>query len=122
MIIQVSFDPEKYEEWILTAPYVRDTSIGRIEVPAGFITDLASIPQQVWRRFPRWGRWSGAAIVHDYCYRERPNQIDRATADRVFLELMREDQVRYGDYTIIYSAVRQFCDRPWNRCRQEQKA
>lgn len=119
MLINVSFDPEDYEKWVLTAPYRRETSIGSVEVPAGFVTDLASIPYQVWRRFPRWGRWSGAAIVHDYLYQVRPDGIDRATADRVFLELMRADRVRYGDYTIIYAAVREFGDRPWNKYRDK---
>jgi hypothetical protein len=117
MNINVRFDPADYDQWVLTEPYVRDTSIGRIEVPVGFETDLASIPHQVWLRYPRWGPWSGAALIHDYLYRERPNGIDRATADRVFLELMREDRVRYGDYSLIHTMVRQFGDSAWNEHR-----
>jgi Protein of unknown function (DUF1353) len=117
--INLSFNPAKYEEWVLTQPYVRETTIGSVKVPVGFVTDLASIPMQLWRRFPRWGRWSGAAIVHDYLYRHRPDEIDRETADKVFLELMREDQVRYGDYTVMYAAVREFGSRSWNRYRKE---
>src|SRR5262245_50408201 len=119
--INVRFNPET-GQWVLSEPYVRETSIGTIEVPAGFVTDLASTPGQVWHRFPPWGRWSGAAIVHDYLYATRPNGIDRETADKVFLELMRADRVRYGDYSIMYSAVREFGDRAWNKYRKASKA
>lgn len=39
-----------------------------IEVPAGFVTDGASVPRPLWWLLPTWGRYSRAAVVHDYCY------------------------------------------------------
>ena len=47
-----------------------------IEVPVGFRTDGASIPRLLQGLLPAWGRWSRAAIIHDYLCRaiddERP--------------------------------------------------
>ncbi len=40
-----------------------------IEVPAGFVTDGASIPPPLRGLLPPWGRYSRAAIVHDYLLR-----------------------------------------------------
>lgn len=39
-----------------------------IRVPAGTVTDLASVPRLLWAVFPPHGRWAKAAIIHDYLY------------------------------------------------------
>ena len=39
-----------------------------ITVPAGFVTDLASIPRLVWSFYPPDGPWVKAAIIHDFLY------------------------------------------------------
>jgi hypothetical protein len=36
--------------------------------PAGFVTDLASIPRPIWSFFPPDGPWVKGAIVHDFLY------------------------------------------------------
>lgn len=57
-----------------------------IRIPAGTVTDLASVPQVLWAIFPPHGKWAKAAIVHDYLY---ANAIGtKAWADFVFLEAM----------------------------------
>jgi hypothetical protein len=114
--ISLRYDPDEDERsWVLLEPYTRDTLIGTITVPAGFETDLASVPRQVWRRYPKFGRWTGAAVVHDFLYRQRPHGgLRRSAADDVFEDLLREDGVLYGDVGIIMAAVRQFGDRAWN--------
>ena len=46
------------EYWMLTERLdyeIRDTGI-RVEVPPGFVTDFASIPQPFWSVLPTWGR------------------------------------------------------------------
>lgn len=113
MRLFLSYDTDEPETWRLEQMYERDTSIGKIVVPQGFETDLASTPHTVWLRFPRWGRWSGAAIVHDFLYRTQPAGVTRYRADRVFLELMRKDGVTYGDSLVMFQAVREFGDAPW---------
>jgi hypothetical protein len=115
MRIALAYDPDEDEDdFVLTEPYERETSLGKILVPAGFKTDLASVPRQVWRLYPKFGRWTGAAIIHDWLYRERPPGVRRKQADDVFEALLRRDGVRYGDVGIMVGAVRQFGDRAWN--------
>ncbi len=36
-----------------------------IEVPAGFESDGASVPKAFWSRFPPFGKYLAAAVVHD---------------------------------------------------------
>jgi hypothetical protein len=72
--------------WILAVPlvYQSDVAGDTITVPAGFQTDLASVP-----RLPLVFLLAGdcareAAVVHDYLYTS--HQVDRATADAVLRE------------------------------------
>jgi hypothetical protein len=51
-------------KWYLLREYTSDT--GNVVVPAGFITDGASIPWFLRWRFSPTGKYFGAAIVHDY--------------------------------------------------------
>jgi hypothetical protein len=39
-----------------------------IRVPAGFITDFASIPRAFWSFMIPTGRYGKAAVIHDYLY------------------------------------------------------
>lgn len=112
--IHVSYDTSDPDAWTLERSYERQTSIGPIVVPQGFRTDLASTPRTVWRMMPRWGPWSGAAIVHDFLYRTKPPGIDRWKADRILYELMKADGVVYGDARVIYRAVREFGQLAWD--------
>lgn len=75
-------------------------------VPAGFVTDFASVPRVFWRVLPPWGKYSRAAVVHDYLYRVHPAGISRLDADRIFLSLMRQDGVGWATRTAMYRAVR----------------
>ena len=45
-----------------------------VDVPAGFQTDIASVPRPFWPWLPRWGRYGNAAILHDYCYWEQHHE------------------------------------------------
>jgi len=74
------------EKWVLLAPLVYESDVaGRvITVPAGFPTDLASVP-----RFPIVYSLCGnvarrAAVLHDYLYTS--GRAPRGVADAVFLE------------------------------------
>lgn len=111
--IHLSYDPAEPDVWTLDRPYERQSSIGPIVVPQGFRTDLASTPHAVWRMFPKFGPWSGAAIVHDWLYRTKPAGVDRWQADRIFLKLMREDGVRHGIARVMYRTVRDLGDAAW---------
>jgi hypothetical protein len=91
------------DRWQLDAPWTRYG----ITVPAGFVTDLASIPRVLWALpgFAPFELLSGP-ILHDYLYRTR--MVPRAEADALLYRAMREDGIgRVRAYT-VYSAVRMF--------------
>lgn len=80
-----------------------------IRVPAGFETDLASIPRILWAVLPKVGRWDRAAVVHDFLYVEgKANgvEISRSTADHVMFEAMTVCDVPLHQRYIIFLGVR----------------
>jgi len=88
-------DPDRDDYFgIVTEPLV--WKIGntneRIVVPAGFVTDYASIPPGVRIFIGRRGRHSRAAIVHDYLYWSQ--KCSREQADNLMAIGMRESDVR----------------------------
>ena len=99
-------------EWRLFAPLGYVTRSGEtIIVPAGFITDLASIPRVFRLLIPVNGRHRAAAIIHDYLFviQDRP----RSEVDRVFLEAMEDCDVGAVQRYAMYSAVRIGGWLPW---------
>ena len=42
-----------------------------VQVPKGFVTDGASIPRIFWVYLPRHGKYTKAAVVHDFLYNKR---------------------------------------------------
>lgn len=84
----VQFEDGKH--WTLTAPLVYVTQRGdTFEIPAGFQTDFASIPQALWSLVgDPGGPWAPAAVVHDFLYRS--GIVPRAEADRTFREAMAD--------------------------------
>lgn len=81
-----------------------------VEVPAGFQTDLASVPRMVWGLYSKTGKLARPSVVHDWLYVSAPvrDEATRRAADRVFLQAMRDDGVRWPGRQIVYQAVRRF--------------
>lgn len=77
-----------------------------IDVPAGYETDLASVPRCLWMIFPPHGRYAKAAIVHDYLYSQAIGT--KAFADNVFNEAMVVLGVPKWRRLTMYWAVRCF--------------
>lgn len=103
-------------EWILETPLYYVTRAGDdLVVPAGFETDLASIPQLFHSVVPVNGMHRAAAIVHDWLYVTQP--CPRADADRIFLEAMANLGVRWSQRWVMYAAVRVGGWLPWSRRR-----
>jgi len=88
-----------------------------IVVPAGFQTDFASVPRIFWAMFPPWGRYSPAAVVHDYLY--VVGGCPRIHADRMFLEAMEILGVSWFNRHIMYRAVRLGGGVPWGKNREQ---
>lgn len=110
---------------VLRAPFAfLSPTLGRIEVPAGFDTDYASVPRLFWSLYPPDGSYTPAAVIHDalYFYQAKgegaPRWITRAEADRVFLEAMTALGVPALRRRLLYSAVRVGGWVAWNRNRR----
>jgi len=84
----------------------------RIVVRAGFQTDLASIPRAFWAILPPFGRYTAAAVLHDYLYQAHDGT--RLHADMTFLAAMEELKVRRWKRAVMYQAVRLFGKPAWD--------
>lgn len=75
--------------YLLLAPLIFDAGFADITVPAGFITDLASVPR-VPIAYLLWGdRAHREAVLHDYLYRiNAVPDLSRANCDWIFREAM----------------------------------
>ena len=82
------------------------SSLGVIEVPAGFLTDGASIPRAFWSVLDPLGPYFPAAIVHDYLYSAENHRFTRRQADMIFKEAMFNAGLDWPRREMIYRAVR----------------
>jgi len=75
-----------------------------ITVPKGFVTDFASIPQSLWSLgLSPHGRYSKAAIVHDYLYWSQG--CTKKQSDNILLIAMKESGVSPIQEIAIYEGV-----------------
>ena len=109
------------QQYTLTSPlrYVSRIA-GRIEVPAGFVTDFASIPALA-RGYVAPGDpcIEYPSVVHDYLYDRRgklPNgrALTRQECDAVLAEAMARCGARWAQRQIVYAAVRVGGASHWN--------
>jgi hypothetical protein len=79
-------------EWRLLAPlraeYILGGDPARIEVPEGYVTDLASVPRLPGVFLFFGSRARRSAVLHDYLY---GTDADRELADEVFIAAMRAE-------------------------------
>ncbi|ECD6764596.1 DUF1353 domain-containing protein [Salmonella enterica subsp. enterica serovar Newport] len=86
--------------------YLSDDNSDVISVPAGFVTDLATIPRIFWTLLPPDGKYAKAAIIHDYLY---DNALrTKQEADLIFLDGMVVLGVPKWKRVIMYWSVRLF--------------
>jgi len=104
--------------WKLLSPFKYCADLGAdgelITVPAGFISDLASIPRFLWDLYPPEGQWDWGAVVHDYLY-VMAGVIPGATrtyskldADNIFRDALALQGVGPITRNLMYAAVRRF--------------
>lgn len=85
-----------------------------ITVPSGTITDFASVPRIFWTICPPFGKYTAAAVVHDFLYSKRGEYsrsepaLTRKESDAVFLEAMTVLGVPLWKRFIMWRAVRRF--------------
>lgn len=104
------------DSFILLESYTREINGFPITAPKNLKTDLASIPGVARIFFKTFGKYTNAAIIHDYLYSELNNTgINRLLADKIFLHIMREDGVSKISSLIMYKAVRSFGEISWKK-------
>lgn len=100
--------------WRLIKDFVYITDAGiRIVIPAGFVTDFASVPRIFWTILPPAGSYGPAAVLHDFLYRTHAATKDRA--DRYFFEAMTNLGVPTWKRYVMYNAVHYFGGPAYNK-------
>lgn len=81
-----------------------------LAVPAGYVTDFASIPRLLWTLFPQSGRWDKAAVVHDYLITDwltaHPRRVSPAHVDEEFRHALRDCRVGFVRRWLMWAGVR----------------
>jgi hypothetical protein len=95
----------------LLSPFTYISSYGIITVPAGFITDGASIPRLFWTALMPFGPYFAAAIIHDYLYSAFNIRFNREQSDLIFKEAMFNLGLDWPRREAIYRAVQIFGGR-----------
>ena len=82
---------DQEERWMLLASLSYRSAILRAQltVPAGLITDMASIPKWFFIYLTFGGRAKRPAVLHDFLYQLHLPGVDQEQADAVFDEAMQ---------------------------------
>jgi hypothetical protein len=110
--------------WIVNSPLIYEQPKTKQEftVPRGFVTDMASVPRLFWSAFPPCGKYTPAAVVHDYIYWTQPSYCDQKCADDLLLVAMEESGVNVAARNAIYAGVRVGGKSSWDENARLLKA
>lgn len=100
-----------------------------VTVPAGYLTDGATVPSSLLFAFPKWGNYGPAVVIHDWlCEHGQVNNngvmefISRDRIDKIFKEAMDALGVSSVRARLMYEAVDYYSDSnnltthvPWQR-------
>jgi hypothetical protein len=94
--------------WQLTKPVAYQGRSDLFEVPAGFVTDFASVPRFVTWLVPITGRYTEGSILHDwFCVTGiETGAISAVDADGVFRRVMWEEGVPWLLRWLIWLGIR----------------
>lgn len=102
--------------WELIEPFTVVIGNEKITVPAGFVTDGASVPRPLWSICaPMGGSFGEAAIIHDFLYSKYSTCTNRKIADRIFYKIGRHRGANLIQAKLVYIAVRIFGSSHWKR-------
>jgi hypothetical protein len=96
------------EFWAVEEPLAYRGRRDRFTVPAGFRTDFASVPRVVVWLIPRFGRYTAAAILHDWLVTAgiESGTVTARQADGLFRRVMREQGVPVVRRWLMWAGVR----------------
>lgn len=89
--------------WKLLHPLTYEGKTDTYVVPAGFDTDLASVPRALVWLVPRYGRYTRSAILHDYLVTR--DDVPKHDADGIFRRSMRELKVPFLQRWMMWGGV-----------------
>ena len=94
--------------WKVRQPFSYTGKTETFAVPVGAETDFASVPRVFVWLLPRYGRYTIAAILHDYLWRQLASTgaMEYIDADGIFRRAMRELHVPFLRRWIMWAAVR----------------
>jgi len=88
-----------------------------ITVPAGFITDGASIPTLLRWVIPQSQPTWAPALLHDYFYGSKGwNKISRKTCDKLFGIALAKQNIPFYRLAAMYRSVALFGGYAWRKC------
>lgn len=96
------------------------SNLPSVRVPKGFVTDLASVPQIFWSKYPPTGRYAYAAVVHDYLYWYQ--NTTKEVADEVMFAAMKDagtDEQAIVDFRSALTLAGRFA---WNKNKKAREA
>jgi hypothetical protein len=101
------------EKWTVVEPLVYESDVAGIviTVPAGFETDLASVPRLPLVYMATGGTANAAAVIHDYLYTS--HTVPRDVADAVLREASAVTGVPGWRRWSMWAAVRLFGGAAW---------
>jgi Protein of unknown function (DUF1353) len=89
------------EPWLYCSPVNRSLYV----VPAGYVTDFASVPRAAKLFYTQFGDWVEASVIHDWLY-DVGQEGHKDEADRIFREALKEQGVGGFSRTVMFLAVR----------------
>lgn len=118
--VQSHLDVEELDDshWKLIHEFVYDSDVAksRIIVPAGFVTDFASVPRVPVAFWLTGDTAHMAAVVHDYLY--STGIFPKAVADQVFYEAMRATGIPLWRAWVMYQGVNWGGQAAWDAHRR----
>ena len=112
---RVAVTPCTDERWEVLEDFTYMGQRDAFTVPKGFTTDFASVPRPFTWLLPRYGKWTHAAVLHDWLWEECRRQRSGGTcgtplsfydADGIFVRAMRELGVPFMRRWTMWAAVR----------------
>ncbi|MBB5039055.1 DUF1353 domain-containing protein [Prosthecobacter dejongeii] len=116
----VAFTDHRHAMLHADLEYVDVVTGQKILVPAGFVTDHASIPPSLRRYFEAGGQaYQYPAIIHDWLYWSQIT--NRAEADRIFAAAMEDCGVGEVKRKAIHAGVRAGGESAWKKNQKERE-
>jgi hypothetical protein len=101
---RVVVEPLDAVRWMMIEPvrYIGETET--FVVPAGYVTDFATVPRIAVWLIPRFGSYTKAAILHDWLLTD--SEVSSVDADNLFRRALRELGVPPVRRTLMWVGVR----------------